>query len=181
MALRGLLALALLLLAGCDPYEPEMVPIASELSLYSLARPDYIGRVSAVDFSQLPRGVVIEQAQPTSQAAFDIAFSELDGGFVFLPAGLFEGYEVRPGIYRETVLSFEELERAPSSGYTTNAAVPLTEGDVFVIRSRELGTCSRYAKLEVQELDADEGLVDFRYFWNNLCNDRDIAPPDADE
>lgn len=179
--LPGLLALALLLpLGGCDPYEPEMVPVANQLSLYSLARAEYIGRASAVDFSQLPRAVVIEQAQPSSQTAFDIAFSELDGRFVFLPAGLFDGYEVRPGIYQETVLTFDELERAPSDGYVTDAAVPVAEGDVLVIRSRERGTCTRYAKLEVQELDP-EGLIEFRYFWNNLCNDRDIANPNVED
>jgi hypothetical protein len=175
----GLLILVSILpSAGCDSVEPPMFPVGDTVVLYSLARAEYIGYASAFDF-RTPQAVVVEQPKGSDFAAFDVAFSELDGDFVLLPAGLFESFGTAPGIaVDESGVSFEELSRAPSEGYVTDAAVPLGEGPVYVIRTRSSGACSQYAKMEVLELAAD-GVLEFRFLRNNLCNDRTLEPDES--
>jgi hypothetical protein len=177
--LIGLLALLLVLpSAGCDPVDPEMFPEGDTLTLFSLARPEYVGQVSAVDVYGALRTVNVEQAKPVSDPDFDFAFSELDGDFVLLPAGLFEGYTVTPGII-EVSGAFETVDRAPDEDYITDAAVPLVENGLYVVRSRSVGSCRRYAKVEVLDLDPD-GILEFRFLWSNLCNDRSLPTVDED-
>lgn len=176
--LFGLLILVSILpSAGCDSVEPTMFPVGDTVTLYSLARAEYIGRASAFDF-RTPQAVVVERPKGSDFAEFDVAFSEIDGAPVLLPAGLFESFGTEPGILvDESGVSFEELSRAPADGYITDAAVDLREEWVYVIRTRSRGACSQYAKMEVLELEAD-GLLEFRFLRNNLCNDRALEPDD---
>ncbi len=177
--LIGLLILVSILpSAGCDSVEPTMFPVGDTVVLYSLARAEYIGHASAFDF-RTPQAVVVERPKGADFADFDVAFSEVDGDFVLLPAGLFESFGTEPGIaVDESGVLFEELSRAPSEGYITDAAVPLREGPVYVIRTRSRNACSQYAKMEVLELDPD-GILEFRFLRNNLCNDRALEPADS--
>lgn len=173
----GLLALLLILpSAGCDPVDPEMFPEGDTLVLYSLARAEYIGELSAIDVYLSVRPVVVAQAGPTSDPTFDFAFSEVDGEFVFLPVGVFEGYGADAGIQQVTGM-FETLDRAPGDEYITDEAVPLVEDGLYVLRSRSVSSCRRYAKVEVLDLDPD-GLLELRYLWSNLCNDRSLPISD---
>lgn len=165
------------LTTGCDPYEPTLLPFGDTISLYSLARPEFVGFPSAFDF-YAPQPVVLESIRPRGPEDFDVAFTEDDGGFVFLPAGVFETFSIRPGVYRVTSgETFEELDTAPREGYVDEEPVPLDEGGLYVVRTRRVsGTCSRYAKFEVLDLDPD-GVLEFRFLRNNLCNDRTLIPP----
>jgi hypothetical protein len=177
----GLLVIAVTVpsMAGCDPFEPRMLPLGDTVSLYSLARPEYIGRPSAFDFYS-PVSVVLESLRARGPDDFDVAFTEADGQFLFLPAGLFETFSIRPGVVRITSgESFEALEVAPSEGYVTEESVPLEAGGLYAVRSRDVGACSRYAKFEVLDLDPD-GVVEFRFLRNNLCNDRTLTLPDEE-
>lgn len=179
--LFGLLILALVLPStACETFEPTMFPVGDTVELYSLARPEYIGQRSGFDFI-VPRSVVVEEPKGQQFADFDIAFSELEDEFVLLPAGLFESFDIDPGIAVDTSgVSFEELTRAPSSGYATEEAVPIRPGPIYVVRTRQdRGSCSRYAKVEVLELDP-EGILEFRFLRNNLCNDRTLTDIDED-
>ncbi|NIP81746.1 MAG: hypothetical protein GWM90_22025 [Gemmatimonadetes bacterium] len=108
-----------------------------------------------------------------------MAFSEIDGGFVFLPAGLFDTFDIRPGIVRaESGVTFDGFEQAPREGYVIDAPVPLEVGGVYAVRSRsDARRCVRYGKFEVLDLDP-EGLLEFRFLRNNLCNDRRLILPE---
>lgn len=180
-SLLGLLALASILpTASCESFEPTRFPVGDTVVLYSLARAEHIGQVSAYDFIA-PVAVVVERPKaPESFTDFDVAFSELDGEFVMLPAGMFESFGIEPGIAVDTSgASFEEITRAPSSGYETDTAVPLREGPIYLVRTRSRNACSRYGKFEVLDLD-DDGILEFRFLRNNLCNDRVLTAADVD-
>lgn len=178
--LSGLIMLVFLLpFAGCDSFEPPMFPVGDTVVLHSLARAEFIGEWSAFDFIA-PRPVVVERPKGPGeeQSNFDVAFSEVDGAFVLIPAGLFESYSVTPGIARaEGGRSFEAVDQAPREGFVTDAPVPIEEGPIYIVRTREQGACVRYAKLEVLDLDA-AGILEFRFLRNNLCNDRTLTEPD---
>jgi hypothetical protein len=176
----GLLLLASLLpQMACEGYEPPRFPVGDTVELYSLARPEYVGLRSGFDFIS-PQAVVIEQPKIGDYRAFDMAFSELDGDFVLLPAGLFETFDIQPGIVELTGTTFDALEEAPGDGYETEEAVRIREDGLYVVRSRASGACSRYAKMEVLALDPD-GILEFRFLRNNLCNDRTLTDIDEDD
>jgi hypothetical protein len=100
----------------------------------------------------------------------------VDGEFVALPAGMFDTFQINPGIQRDTTgVAFEALTRAPKDGYITQAAVPLEVGALYVVRTRRSPTgCTQYAKFEVLDLDPD-GILEFVFLRNNLCNDRSLS------
>ncbi|MFW6330663.1 MAG: hypothetical protein ACOC3J_02955 [Gemmatimonadota bacterium] len=174
-----LLALALPNLA-CEGYEPTPFPVGDTAVLYSLARAEYIGERSGFDFAT-PQAVIVERAKQGVPADFDVAFSEIEGEFVMLPAGLFEGMGVDPGIAVDSSGAlFERLDRAPSQGYVTDEAVPLRLDRVYFVRTRNQNGCRRYAKFEVLDLDP-AGILEFRFLRNNLCNDRGLPDVDTDE
>ncbi len=174
-----LLMASLLPQVGCEGYEPPMFPVGDTVELYSLARPEYIGLQSGFDFI-FPQSVVIEQPVSGDYRNFDVAFSELGGAFVLLPAGMFETFDIQPGVREVTGTTFEGLEEAPSGDYVTDEAVALREGGLYVVRSRSQGACSRYAKVDVLALDPD-GILEFRFLRNNLCNDRTLTDVDEED
>lgn len=179
--LVGVLLLALSLPStGCDAFEPTMFPVGDTVVLHSLARAEHIGEVSAFDFI-IPQAVVVERPKDRSYTDFDVAISELDGAFVMLPAGMFETFDIEPGIVVDrSGVVFEEVTEAPSSGYITDTEVPLELGPIYVVRTRAQNACSRYAKFEVLDLDMADGTVEFRFLRNNLCNDRALIADDLD-
>ncbi|MFW5947513.1 MAG: hypothetical protein ACOCUW_03385 [Gemmatimonadota bacterium] len=161
---------------GCDGFDLNWTAIEDTISLYSLARPEYIDQPSAFDFYNRIT-VVVEQPTPGAASSFDLAFSEVDGAFVMLPAGLFATFDINPGVMPITTgETFEELAVAPRDGYITDEPVTLDEGGIYVVRTRRSrGGCNRYAKFEVLDLDP-QGLVEFRQVRNSLCNDRELIP-----
>lgn len=174
----GLLIAAAVIPAStaCDGFELQWMAFEDTVSLYSLARPEFIDRESAFDVYNR-RPVVVDIPKPGNPADFDLAVSEQDGEFVFLPAGMFATFGITPGIAIDSSgASFEELEEAPNEGYTTDAPVPIRAGGLYTVRTRSVqGGCSRYGKLEVLEVDP-QGIVEFRQVRNSLCNDRGLIP-----
>lgn len=164
---------------GCDAFEPTRFPVGDTVALFSLARDEHIGQRSAFDFITTQAVIVERPKDPREELSnFDVAFSELNGDFVLLPGGLFESFSIEPGIVEvEGGTSFEGVEEAPSEGFVTDAPVVLREGAVLVIRTRRQGTCIRYAKAEILDLDPS-GVLEFRYLRNNLCNDRTLTDVD---
>lgn len=166
---------------GCDEFEIELLPVVDSAQLYSLARPEYTGFPSGFDFFG-PTRIVVEEAKLGSVTDFDMAFSEIGGDFVMLPAGVFQSFGITPGIAPDsTGAAFDEYERAPSEGYVTAEPVIVEVGRVYAVRSRAVrlasGPCTRYGKFEVFDLDP-EGIVQFRFFRNNRCNDRLVIDND---
>lgn len=183
----GLLLLASILPAGgCEVYEPTWILTVDSTTLYSLSRPEYMGRVGAYDFARsVSRGggaVIVERNTLNNALEFDFAISEVDGELVALPAGLFEGVTVDPGIAIDSSgIDFEDWGVAPRDGYVTDEPVPLETGVLYAVRSRRgpLDGCTHYGKFEVLSIEAD-GVVHLQAVRNHLCNDRELIPPDED-
>lgn len=180
------LAAAVVSASGCDVYEPIWFMTVDSVALYSVARPEYVGREGAYDFARsLSQGggaVVVERPKGSNIFEFDFAVSEMDGELVALPGGLFEGYDVQPGIAIDSSgVSFEAWDRAPGGGYITDQPVPLRTGVLYAVRSRRgpFTGCNHYGKFEVLALSG-AGVVELRAVRNHLCNDRDLIPPDSD-
>lgn len=175
----------LLLLAGttsfmaCDAFEPTWFSVPDFAILYSLSREAFIGLESGYDFVG-QRPVVVERPKTQDPFDFDIAVTEIDGAFHVLPAGLFEGFTIEPGVAVDSSgIQFEDMTRAPRDGYVTDAPVPLREGWIYAVRTRrDFRGCHMYGKFEVLDLDP-AGIVEIRTMRNPLCNDRNLVPPES--
>lgn len=183
------LPLMLLLIApaltGCDdPFEPfPWSDTSVDVRLWSIDRADLIGLPSAFDFVELRRTIVED---PTMSMRWDVALSDVPGGLAFSPAGAYADIEADVGIAVITDRSFNELLEAPRdpAAYVTDSPVPLIEGGVYVVRTRRTicvtTTAPRYAKVQVLELDLEEGSALFKVVRNPNCNDRSFVPPEND-
>jgi hypothetical protein len=165
-------------MVACDAFEPVWYGVTDFPVLYSLARAEYIGRESAYDFIG-QRPVVVERPKAQDPYDFDLAVTEIDGQFFALPAGLFEGFPISPGIAVDSSgIAFEDMARAPREGYVTDAPVPLRTGWVYAVRTRrDFRGCNMYGKFEVIHVDP-VGIVELRTMRNPLCNDRNLVPPE---
>jgi hypothetical protein len=165
---------------GCDDnLDFPWFDLPDTITLYSLARPEYIGMASAVDV--IGKQLFAVESPATPPSSFDIALTEIDGEFVLLPAGVFEAFDIEPGIAVDSSgKTFDELKLAPRDGYVTDAPVPLRTGRIYAIKTRrDFQGCSRYGKLEALRLDAD-GSAELVLLRNTNCNDRELDPPDPD-
>lgn len=176
-----LLLTAVPLTQGCETFELRWTPITDTVTLYSLARPEFVDLPGAFDFYSR-RPIVVEQPTVGDPATFDLGLSEDGGDFVFLPAGLFATFEINPGVVAidSPGVTFDNLAVAPPDGYVTDEPVVLELGVVYAVRTRrDRGGCARYGKFEILDMDP-AGVVEFRQIRNNLCNDRELIPPDDD-
>jgi hypothetical protein len=177
---RYLVPILALAVAACeDPFALEPFPnVADTTTLYSVSRPELLGLPSAFDFAQGPRRVVVESA--TELGIWDILLAEEGGSFQLVPQGAVLDPSSRAGIAVDSVRAFDEIvsAAADTAAYTRHAAVPLTLGNVYVIRTRVRGTCVFYAKLEPIALDAGIGSMEFRFVFNPNCANRDLSAPD---
>jgi hypothetical protein len=162
---------------ACDSFEPTWFDIQDRVLLHSLARPEYIGLPAAYDFVN-QRAVVVERPKAQDPYDFDVAVTEIDADLHFLPAGMFDGFPIQPGIAVDSSgISFEQMTRAPQEGYETDVAIPLREGWVYAVRTRrDYRGCNMYGKFEVTTTDTP-GVVELRALRNPLCNDRNLVPP----
>jgi len=187
---RILLVLALFpLLAACDdglgPRDWNNAP--DTVTVYSLSRPELLGMPSAIDLvsscafqcSAIP----ISVESPGASGRWDIAFSEENGQPVFLPSGVFQGFDDRVGIGLLEETSFDAITRVPSgSEIFRNEVVPIQIGRVYAVRSRR-ESCGfsvgvRYGKLQPLAYNAAEGTLQLRVVVNPYCNDRNLVPED---
>jgi hypothetical protein len=176
--LAGLVLLAATIpQVACDTFEPTWFAIDDRVLLHSLARVDFVGLASAYDFVG-QRPVVVEAPKLQDPYDFDIAVTEINGEFHVMPAGMFEGFPIQPGIVADSSgITFDQLTRAPRDGYVTDRAIPLRLGWVYAVRTRrDFRGCNMYGKFEVLALDP-AGIVELRAIRNPLCNDRNLVPP----
>jgi hypothetical protein len=162
---------------ACDTFEPTWFGIPTEASLHSLARAEFVGLESAYDFVG-QRPVIVEQPKFQDPYDFDIALTEIDGEFHVLPAGMFEGFPIEPGVLADSSgTTFEQLTTAPREGYVTDEPIPLRTGWVYAVQTRrDFRGCRMYGKFEVVSLDP-AGIAVIRALRNPLCNDRNLVPP----
>jgi hypothetical protein len=178
--LAGLLLLvAMTPLLACDAFEPTWFGFVDRVQLHSLARAEFIGHPSGYDFIQ-QRRVVVEETKLQDPYDFDLAVTEIDGAFHALPAGLFEGFPILPGVAVDSSgIAFENVRQAPRDGYITDAPVVLRTDWIYLVRTRrDRRGCQMYGKFEVVDMDAG-GIVEIRTLRNPLCNDRNLVPPEG--
>jgi hypothetical protein len=172
---------ALLSFAACDDgFGPQTWDATPDTTvLYSLSRPELIGRPSAYDFTTLVR-LSVESTGATGN--WDAVLAEEGNTFVFVPSGNFPGIVSRAGIGTTTHTTLESLTRAPGdTAAYSRSPVPLREGAVYVVRSRiaaclGFGSGTYYAKFQVISIDAAAGTVRFAAVRNPYCNNRDLIP-----
>ncbi len=167
--------------AGCgsDPFTYKWVAQQDTVLLYSLARPE-INLYSGFNFNQRTR-VRIEAASSTG--LWDVAVDTRDGKIVLLPPGAL-GVTSRAGIAVMEGQSYDDVTSAPAdtSLYVTAEPVPVSEGNVYVVRTgRSVGSygtyCVYYAKLAPLLIDPDGGTLTFAFDASPVCNDRSLVPP----
>ena len=103
-----------------------------------------------------------------------------DGSYqrVFLPRaalGLSSTDQANPGLQRREQ-SFDEITSAPSNGYVVDSAVPVQEGERYLVRSRVVCTIGvpYYAKLQI--IHFQDSTVTFQVLANQNCGFKDLLP-----
>lgn len=181
-----LLAAPLVTTACEDPFGPgDWGPGAAEpdtVEIYSLSRVDLIGLPSAFDFTPNGFGRVVVES-PGVSGNWDMALTEQGGELVLMPPGVIETVETTAGITLSQT-PFDQLREAPRSRsvYNDSTVVPIREGQVYIVRSRQVrnpffGSCVYFAKVEAIRVDLDEGSFLFRFIANPNCNDPALVPP----
>lgn len=119
--------------------------------------------------------------RPSDAQNWDFAVRIRDGQLALVPARAI-GLDSRAAITQPLVgETFEGLREAPGqSTFTSTEHVVLTEGAVYVARSREtsggfLGVCVQFAKLSPLEVDVEQGLVTLQIVTNEQCGDPRLA------
>lgn len=168
--------------AGCrNSLGPNTwLAIPDTTTLYSLSRPEYVGKPSAYDFtSSGGGGVVVEAPGYTNQ--WDIAIVDGANGLELAPAGTFEGISATPALTRITTPgdTFDNLADAPSDEklYTDSTRLPAVEGGLYVVRTRQVSSCVYYAKFELLSVDQQAGTVELVAAGDPYCNDRHLISP----
>jgi len=119
-----------------------------------------------------------------SSVNFEFAYNVrrlADGTYqrVFLPRaalGLASTTTADPGLQARTQ-TFDEIDHAPSNGYTADSAVPIEVGQRYVVRSRVVCTglgVPLYGKLEI--LSFQDSTVTFKVLADLNCGFRDLQP-----
>lgn len=165
---------------GDDPFTIRWTEAPDTVLLYSLARPE-LNLTSGFNFNnRIP--VRIEAASATG--SWDLAVDTREGRIVVLPPGAL-GVSSRAGIARLPGTTFEDAVEAPAdtASYTTDRAVDVEIGTVYVIRTGQragaFGTrCVYYGKFQPLAADAVGGTLEFKYDVSPVCNDRRLIPPD---
>ncbi len=121
-------------------------------------------------------------ARTDEGAAFDFAF-DLDSSStpVILPAGAL-GLSQQAGLQLSDK-DFEDVDEAPFDDYIVDTPVVVSEGDVFIGRSRNtsgncyyLGSLPRYGKFRVLEINALNRTVTLEFLVNVNCGYRKLEP-----
>ena len=171
----GALILALSAAACDDPFDAYLgdVPLTpTEVTLY-----DYVeGRLED------PPAFDIVLAVPTRvdlTPNWDFLFQIRDGVAELAPFSAVADSVADSGLL-PTTERFEAVLEAPEEGYTLSEAVPVRPGDVLIARSRidpgQFLACSRYAKLQILEIDSGKGTITFRHLVNPNCGDTVLEP-----
>ena len=180
----GVSGLALVVGTACDDgFGPQVWSDTPDtLTIYSITRPELLGRASGVDVASL-RLVVLESAGGT--AAWDFALAEEEGGFVLLPQAAVPGLDSRAGIVAVSETTLDDVVQAPEDADAfLQTGIDVEIGQVYVVRSRrvqcELGTGVYYGKMKALALDAPSGTFRFEIVRNPYCNNRSLIPPEDD-
>lgn len=120
------------------------------------------------------------EVRPDQSPGWDFALGRgSDGELQFLPRTLVFSSHSSAGLQRLD-FAFEEVDAAPGGGYVVDEPVTVEEGAVYAVRSRDdprvRTSCFRYMKMEVLNVDRDEGRVTMLYLINPNCGRRTLVP-----
>src|SRR5688500_17307278 len=167
-----------LLLVACeDEFKQEWTATPDTVELFSLSRPELIGRPSAFDFVPQPLfGIPAAVENPSATGRWDVEVVDQGSPLAFLPAGGFAGLNSRAAIAEISgATTLEELREAPGDTAQFKTTVVAAQvGKIYVVRTRREdcgfgSTGVRYAKLEVLEVNAPAGTLRFRTIINPYC------------
>jgi len=149
--------------------------VVDTLTLYAL-RQTSIRLPSAYDMIQ--KRAVRTDNTPEFDFAFDVA---ADGTPLIYPRGAL-GLSADPGVLLMAGKTFDEVRRAPDSGYRADSALAVKAGDVFVARSRISSvlclfvSVPRYGKFHVLSIDAAERRIVLESLVDLNCGYRSLEP-----
>lgn len=155
-------------------------PGASTPSAYDLTMPPGLQQFGGARFPELPADASI---------GYDVALRRVNGQLALVTAagsGVATGTDTAAvaSIARVTGRPFEELDRVPGGlELSRTAAVPVREGDVYVVRTRifqltSVQQCQQYVKLQALAVRPDSGTVRLEAAGNPFCFDTRLANTD---
>lgn len=180
LAVSGAVAVTALSIAvvSCgDPVEPVLIPLPDEPEAVELT--DFVSGslLYPSGFDLISRHVI-----RTDQATgWDFVFSVDDGVPILTSRAVFtDDTQYGPGL-QVLVTAFEDVTVAPADGYIFLDPIPISVGDVVVVRSRQdlsFGrlTCRYYGKFNVDEIHMTEGTVVLSHLVNPNCENRNLDP-----
>jgi hypothetical protein len=172
----GLVALVGLTACG-NGTEPVLIPIPDESREATLVD---VSEGSISDPSAFD--VITGQSVRTDQfSGWDWVFQIAEnGGTLWWPRSSIIDEDEDSGL-QQMFIDFDALLEAPETGYVQHDSVPVAVGDVFAARSRRdpaFGSirCRHFAKVEILDINTDEGTVSFRHLVNPNCEKRKLVP-----
>lgn len=166
---------------GCDttPFELPWEENPFEATLYSLDRAE-LNRPSAYDMARRAR-IIIEGL--AAEGRWDFAVDRMGGQMVLLPPRAL-GVISRAAIVPIPGVEYDDVREAPSDtlAYIRDEAVPVDMGTIYVVRTHEqVGQfgqrCVFYGRIEILEIDVEDGILRFRSDTSPDCNNRKLVPP----
>ena len=166
-------------LVGCgDSTEPIQIPLPEEATQATVA--DFItgDLLDPSGFDVITRSVV-RTDQVTGWDFVYLLDEELGPALVTRGSYVLDEDE-QSGVQVVTV-TFDDLLEAPESGYITSEPIPISEGGVFVTRSRDDAAfgnlrCRYFGKFSIDEIDEELGLMTFSHLINPNCESRNLNP-----
>lgn len=167
---------------GLDLIDESWTAAVDTVTLYTVDVPAYQGLPAAFDI-RVRRTQRVED--PSATGSWDFALA--GGGaepLALVPLGAFFDVSSSAGIATISGESFDQLDRAPgdTAAYVRTAPVILSDGAIYVVRSRQFScggaAASNFAKMEALDVDQDAGTFRFRVTANPRCNDRALVPPE---
>jgi hypothetical protein len=176
---KALLTAGLLLvapLAACgDPFEPIRTPVPQpeETALHDFENGNLLDP-SAFD---LFNGTAV---RTDLSSAWDLLFSvDPSLGPTLMARGAVLGGDFDAGIQVSTS-AFDDLTEAPEDNYTDDVPVPISVGDVLIVRSRQSTRisfrCRLFGKMEIVSIEGSPAVATIRYVINPNCEQRGIEP-----
>jgi len=159
-----------------DSTEPVLIPLPDEptqVVVYDFVSGDLLDPSA---FDVITRTVVRTDQVP----GWDFVYYEDEQlGPVIVTRGSYIQDEDEQAGALVTAFAFDVVTEAPEDGYIIEEPVPISTGDVFIVRSRSdqaFGNlrCRRYGKFSVDAIDSDLGTLTFSHIVNPNCENRTL-------
>ena len=159
-----------------DSTEPVLIPLPDEptqVVVYDFVSGDLLDPSA---FDVITRNVV----RTDKVSGWDFVYFEDEQlGPVIVTRGSYVQDEDQQAGALLTAFAFDVVTEAPDDGYIIQEPIPISTGDVFIVRSRSdqaFGNlrCRRYGKFSVDAIDAELGTMTFSHIVNPNCENRNL-------